>query len=47
MYGSHRSLWLPILLSAIAVWVASAINWMVMPHHESDYRKFPDEDAVR
>ena len=41
------ALWLPILLSGIAVWVASAIIWMVMPHHKSDYRKFPDEDAVR
>ena len=41
------ALWLPILLSAIAVWVASAIIWMVMPHHKSDYSKFPDEDAAR
>ena len=41
------ALWLPILLSSIAVWVASAIIWMVMPHHKSDYSKFPDEDAAR
>ena len=41
------ALWLPILLSSVAVWVASAIIWMVMPHHKSDYSKFPDEDAVR
>ncbi len=41
------ALWLPILLSAVSVWVASAIIWMVMPHHKSDYGKFPDEDAVR
>ena len=40
-------LWLAILLSTIAVWVASAILWMVMPHHKSDYGKLPDEDAVR
>ncbi len=40
------ALWLPILLSAIAVWVASAIIWMVMPHHKSDFRKLPDEDAA-
>lgn len=40
------ALWLPILLSAIAVWVASAIIWMVMPYHKSDFSKLPDEDAV-
>ena len=40
------ALWLPILLSAIAVWVVSAIIWMVMPHHKSDFRKLPDEDAA-
>ena len=41
------ALWLAILLSSIAVWVASAFFWMVMPHHTSDYAKLPDEDAVR
>ena len=41
------ALWLPILLSAVAVWVASAIIWMVMPHHKSDFAKLPDEDAAR
>ncbi len=41
------ALWLAILLSAVAVWAASAINWMVMPHHKSDYAKLPDEDAAR
>ena len=40
------ALWLPILLSAVAVWVASAVIWMVMPHHKSDFRKLPDEDAA-
>jgi hypothetical protein len=41
------SLWLAILLSAVVVWVAGAIVWMVLPHHRSDYRGFPDEEAVR
>ena len=41
------ALWLAILLSSIAVWVASALFWMVMPHHKSDYAKLPDDDAVR
>ena len=44
---SIGALWLPILLSAGAVWAASAIIWMVMPHHKSEYGKFPDEDAAR
>ena len=43
---SIGALWLPILLSAITVWVASAIIWMAMPHHKSDFRKLPDEDAA-
>jgi hypothetical protein len=36
-------LWLPILLSAAAVWIASAIAWMFMPHHKNDWSKLPDE----
>lgn len=39
-------LWLPILLSAVAVWIASAVIWMVMPHHRNDFKKLPDEDAL-
>lgn len=41
------SLWLPILLSAVAVWILSALVWMVLPHHKSEYNAFPDEDATR
>jgi hypothetical protein len=41
------ALWLPILLSAIIVFIASSIMHMVLPHHKSDYRKLPDEDKVR
>lgn len=41
------SLWLPILLSAVLVWIASAIIWMVLPHHKQDYQGLPDEDAAR
>ena len=40
-------LWLPILLSAILVWLGSAIVWMVLPHHRSDFQKLPDEEAAR
>ena len=37
-------LWLPILLSAVGVWFASAIFWMVLPHHQKDSTALPDED---
>jgi hypothetical protein len=40
------ALWLPILLSAVIVFVASSILHMVLPYHKSDYRKLPDEDRV-
>ena len=39
-------LWLAILVSAFAVWVLSAVFWMVLPHHQKDFRKLPDEDAL-
>ena len=41
------SLWLPILLSAVLVFVASSIIHMLLPWHKSDYPKVPDEDRVR
>jgi hypothetical protein len=40
------ALWLPILLSAVIVFVASSILHMVLPFHKSDYRKLPDEEKV-
>ena len=40
-------LWLPIVVSAAAVWVASAVIWMALPHHKKDWTKLPDEDAFR
>lgn len=39
-------LWVPVLLSAVVVFVASAILHMVLPVHRSDYRKLPSEDEV-
>ena len=41
------ALWLPILLSAVIVFVASSILHMVLPIHKSDYRKLPEEERVR
>jgi len=39
-------LWLPILLTAIALHFASFIAWVVLPHHQSDFSKAPNEDAL-
>jgi hypothetical protein len=40
------SLWLPILLSAVLVFVVSSIIHMVLPWHKSDYPKMASEDKV-
>jgi hypothetical protein len=40
------ALWLPILLSAVIVFVASAIMHMVLPYHRSDYNQLPDEEKM-
>lgn len=40
-------LWLPILFAAVAVFVASSLIHMVFRWHNRDYRKLPNEDAVR
>ena len=40
------SLWLPILLSAVVTFVVSAIVWMFLPHHRTDYQPLPDEDGL-
>ncbi len=43
---SIPDLWLPIVLSAVIVFVASAIIHMVLKYHQSDYRALPDEERV-
>jgi hypothetical protein len=40
------ALWLPILLSAVIVFIASSILHMVLPYHRSDYQPLPDEDKI-
>ncbi len=40
------ALWLPILLSAVLVFVASSLIHMFTPWHKSDYPKVPNEDKV-
>ena len=37
------NLWLPIVVSAVLVWVASFFMHMVLPHHKKDFSKLPDE----
>ncbi len=38
------ALWLPILVSAVAVFIASSLVHMVFKWHNSDYRALPNED---
>ena len=40
------SLWIPILVSAVIVFVASSIIHMVLPYHRTDFGRLPAEDAV-
>ena len=40
------SLWLPILLSAVFVFVASSLVHMVLRYHSTDMKRLPDEDAT-
>jgi hypothetical protein len=40
------SLWLQVVVAAVAVFVLSAIAHMVLKYHKADFRKLPDEDGV-
>lgn len=40
------SLWIPILLSAVIVFIASSILHMVLGYHRSDYKKLPNEESL-
>jgi Flp pilus assembly protein TadB len=44
---SLGSLWLPVLLSAVLVFVASAVIHMVLKYHNKDYTRLPNEEAAR
>jgi hypothetical protein len=44
---SLTTLWLPIVLSTVAVFIASNILWMALPFwHRRDYGKLPDERPI-
>jgi hypothetical protein len=40
------SLWLPILLSAVVVFLISSIIHMALGYHNSDFAKLPNEEGV-
>ncbi len=39
--------WLPIVVSAVVVFIASAAIWMAFKWHNSDFRKANNEEGVR
>jgi len=43
---SIAALWLPILVSAVLVFIVSSIIHTVLSYHKSDYSKLPSEDEV-
>ena len=43
---STLSLWLPILVSAVLVFVASSVIHMFLNWHKNDFQAVPDEDGV-
>jgi hypothetical protein len=44
---SLLSLWLPILLGAVLVFIVSSLIHTVLAYHQGDYLQVPNEDQVR
>lgn len=40
------SLWLPVVVATVGVWLVSAILHMVLKYHRADYKKLADEEGV-
>jgi len=40
-------LWLPILISAVFVFVVSSVIHMLLPYHRNDFAKVPDEAGLQ
>ena len=40
------ALWLPILLSAVVVFIASSVIHMFLTYHKNDFRQVPDEEGT-
>jgi hypothetical protein len=45
MDTSVWSLWLPILVSGVALFFTSFAAWMILPHHKSEWKGLPKEDS--
>jgi len=43
---SLMDLWLPILIATAAGFFMSFLLWAVSPHHNAEWKKLPNEDAV-
>lgn len=43
---SLAALWLPIILSAVIVFVVSSIIHMLLPWHKNEFPRVPDENAL-
>ena len=43
---SLTALWLPIVLAAVVVFIASSVIHMVFKYHNSEYRQLPEEGAI-
>ncbi len=43
---SLTALLIPILLTAVALFFASFVSWVVVPNHHADWGPMPSEDAV-
>ena len=41
------TLWLPIIVAAVVAFIAGSVIWMFMPWHKTEWKKTPDEEAVR
>lgn len=44
---SLGALWLPIVVAAVVVFVASSVIHMFLPWHKGDFRRLPGEDGIR
>src|SRR4026208_979011 len=44
---SLTQLWMPILLSAVVVFIASSVIHMVLGYHKSDFSRVPNESAAQ
>ncbi len=41
------SLWIPVIVSAVAVFLGSSLVHMALKYHKADYRRLSNEEAVR